>query len=52
MCYFRDHDVRNAHVLSISNVGDFAVSYFKVGWKVSRYALRNTLLQTEVKVSL
>lgn len=31
--YFRDHDVRNAHVLSINNVGDFAVSYSKVGRK-------------------
>lgn len=26
--YFKDHDVRNAHVLSINNGGDFAVSFF------------------------
>lgn len=29
--YFKDRDVRNAHVLSINNVGDFAVSFIKAG---------------------
>jgi len=29
--YFKDHDVRNAHVLSINNIGDFAVSFFQKG---------------------
>jgi len=29
--YFRNYDVRNAHVLSINNVGDFAFSSLKVG---------------------
>lgn len=32
--YFKDRDVRNAHVLSINNVGlgDSAVSLLKKGW--------------------
>lgn len=33
--YFKDHDVRNAHVFSINNEGDWAVSFFKEGWNYS-----------------
>lgn len=29
--YFKDRDVRNAHVLLINNGGDFAVSFFEEG---------------------
>lgn len=29
--YFKDHSVRNAHVSSINDVGDFAVSFFEEG---------------------